>query len=312
MAPKISIVMATYNGEKYLSEQIDSIIKQTYTDWELIIRDDGSSDGTTDIILEYVRRYPVKIRFIIDTGNNLGVSQNFIYILSHTKAEYVMFCDQDDIWLQDKINVTLNKMDETEAKYGADMPVLVHTDLKVVDKDLNIISNSFRRYQNLDPFKGANLNRLLVQNTITGATVMVNRALADKIRLLPEHCIIYDWWIGLVAAAFGKIDYVPSATILYRQHRDNVTGAKKWGLFFILKTLIKGRAHIRAGLLRTQLQAESFLSIFKNELEGKDLELLVVYSTIKKRSFFIKRWILVRYRLLKAGFIRNIGLFLNI
>ncbi|MGB8225666.1 MAG: glycosyltransferase family 2 protein [Sedimentisphaerales bacterium] len=309
MSPKISIIMATYNGEQYLSEQIKSILEQSNKEWQLIIRDDNSEDNTNEVIKKYTQKYPENIKLASDRDSHIGTSQNFLHLLNHADIDYVMFCDQDDVWLPDKIEITFNKMRVIEEKFGAAMPALIHTDLKVVDKNLNIVSDSFWKFQHLFPQRGKTLNRLLVQNVITGGTVMINKALKNKIKLLPEQIIMYDWWISLVTAAFGKIDYVPKATVLYRQHDSNNIGAKKWSLSYIMNKARLNGSNFKS-ILQTQLQAKAFLDVFRDELTEKDIDLLNAYSTLSQQSFFIKRLNLIKYSFFKMGFLRNIGLFL--
>ena len=135
----IDILMATYNGGKYISEQINSILNQTYKEWTLYIRDDGSKDNTVDIIDDYCKKYPGKIIRIKDDKLGLGAKLNFSELMKYSKSNYCMFADQDDVWLNTKIEDTMNKMIEAENIHGKETPILVHTDLKVVDGNLNII-----------------------------------------------------------------------------------------------------------------------------------------------------------------------------
>ena len=139
----VDILMATYNGELYLEEQIKSIIKQSYKNWILYIRDDGSKDNTLKIINRYTYKYPDKIKLIADDRGNLGSNMNFKELMQYSKNEYCMFCDQDDVWLEDKIKLSLDKIKKLENKYGKNTPILVHTDLKVVNEKLDEISESF-------------------------------------------------------------------------------------------------------------------------------------------------------------------------
>ena len=313
--------MAVYNGEKYLSEQINSILGQSYKEWQLLIRDDGSRDTSPDIIKDYARRYPDNIRLITDQDGNIGVSQNFLRLLDHADTDYVMFCDQDDIWLPDKIEAAFAKIEDMESQFGKETPVLVHSDLKVCDKNMNIIMDSLWKYQYLDPTKGVTLNRLLVQNVVTGLSVMINKSLKQLIHSIPKDAISYDWWISLAAAAFGKIGYIKFPTALYRQHENNAIGAKKWQVWFAAKTFLFGKdkmlgksaaALANTILLKTQWQAKAFLDVFKNELTEKYIDLLNVYLTLDRQSFFVKRRNLIKYRFFKIGFLRNIGLFLTV
>lgn len=309
MFPDISILMAAYNGGQYLSEQINSILGQSYTEWRLIIRDDGSSDNSLNMIKEYIRRYPENIRLITDKDGRIGTSQNFLRLLSYADTDYIMFCDQDDVWLPEKISITMDKMRTCQETWGETTPLLIHTDLKVVDASLGPVSKSLWKYQHLDPRQGLSLNRLIVQNVITGCTIMINKALKDKIKLLPEQTLMYDWWISLAAAALGKIDYVPTATLLYRQHDNNDVGAKEWGLHYIMKMAKLGRTHLKTVLQNTQSQAQAFLDLFRDELTNKHIDSLNTYSTLGQQSFFLKRLCLIKYGFLKTGLLRNIGLF---
>jgi len=311
MLPKIAIIMSSYNGAEHLPRQISSILNQSYKDWQLFIRDDNSSDNTLDIIEDYARRYPDKVNLIRGEKRNIGISESFLSLLNYVESDYVMFCDQDDVWLSDKIKVTFDKMRETEEKFGFGTPVLIHTDLKVVDEGLNIVSDSLWRYQHLNPEKGKTLNRLLVQNVVTGCTMMINKALKNKIRFFPKQAIMHDWWASLVAAAFGKIDYVPTSTILYKQHDNSSIGAKEWDMGYMMKMAGLGKG-MKATLQKTRVQAGAFLDTFRDELSSEYSNLLDAYSNMDNQDFFNKRFNLIKYRFFKIGFLRNIGLFLTV
>ena len=224
--PTISICMATYNGEKFLREQLDSIISQSYQDWQLLIRDDGSDDNTISIVEEYASRLPAKMRLIKDDNNHLGASLNFGKLLEQTDTEYIMFSDQDDIWLPNKVELTLNAMKNAE-KINPDKPILIHTDLKVIDSQLRTIANSLWNYQKLFPETGDNLNKIMAHNVVTGCTVMINDAAKAVSIPIPPEAIMYDWWLALNVCRNGKIVHLPIQPILYRQHTDNQIGAKK-------------------------------------------------------------------------------------
>jgi glycosyltransferase involved in cell wall biosynthesis len=222
----IDILLATYNGRKYLREQIDSILAQSCQDWQLLIRDDGSDDDTLSIIKDYAIKYPVKIKLIEDNSGRLGVKLNFKRLLEHSTAEYLMFCDQDDVWLPQKIEATLNLMEATEEEYP-NKPILVHTDLRVVDSQLKTIAKSMWRYQRTSPETGNNLNKVTLQNVATGCTIMINRKAKTISLPIPEEAVMHDWWIVINVAKHGKIVYVPDQLVLYRQHPNNAVGAKK-------------------------------------------------------------------------------------
>lgn len=233
----INILISTYNGEKFISEQLDSLIEQTVQDFVVLIRDDGSTDSTVDIIKEYENRYPDKIIFIHDNLGNLGSSKSFMKLLEYSDKEYIMFCDQDDIWVPNKIELSLNKIKELEGIFSKDIPLLVFTDLMVVDENLNIISKSFRFYQKLDPQISTNWKKLLAQNVITGCTMIINRKAKEVCLPYLSEIMMYDHWIGVNVAKYGKIGWIDIPTVLYRQHRDNVAGAHKYGIKYIANKL---------------------------------------------------------------------------
>jgi glycosyltransferase involved in cell wall biosynthesis len=241
--PAISICMATYNGEPFLKQQLDSILAQSNQDWQLLVRDDGSDDDTVPIVEDYASRLPDKIRLIKDNGVRLGASLNFGKLLEYADTEYVMFSDQDDVWLPNKIELTLNAMKAAEQIYP-DKPVLIHTDLKVVDSDLNIIADSMWSYQKLFPEAGDDLSRIMAQNVVTGCTVMINKKAGAVSLPIPAEAIMYDWWLALNVCRHGKIIYVSIPSVLYRQHSRNQLGAQKARKINIVHFLKKLR-HIK-------------------------------------------------------------------
>lgn len=222
---QIAILLSTYNGEPYLREQLESVLKQTYTNWKLYIRDDGSTDATLAIINSYVEKYPDKIKLIMDDAGNLRSAASFMKLLENVQADYYMFCDQDDVWLPTKIEKTLNKLNVVEAQHP-DKPVLVFTDLAVVDAGLQPINNSMWKYSDIDPENAKNFYRTTCLSSVTGCTVMINNLLKAKILPYPKTARMHDWWMCLNAAHYGVVDYVNEATILYRQHGRNVLGAE--------------------------------------------------------------------------------------
>lgn len=224
--PSIDILLATYNGQVYLAEQIDSILAQSNQDWRLLIRDDESSDGTISIIGDYVSRYASKIKVIKDNDRHLGAKFNFQRLLEHSTAEYIMFCDQDDVWLPQKIEVTLRVMQAAEKDYP-EKPIMVHSDLIVVDGNLKKIADSKWAYEKIWPSEHDDLNRIISQNVATGCTIMINKKAKNVSLPVPSDAIMHDWWIAIKVAEHGKIVHIPEKLVLYRQHPDNLVGAKK-------------------------------------------------------------------------------------
>ncbi len=222
----IDILLATYNGQAYLREQIDSILAQSNQDWQLLIRDDASDDDTLSIIKDYVTRYPDRVKLIEDNSGHLGASLNFQRLLENSITEYIMFCDQDDVWLPNKIEATLKLMKTTEKSYP-DKPILVHTDLRVVDSQLKTIATSTWRYQKTPPETGNDFNKVMLQNVATGCTIMINEKAKVVSLPIPKEAVMHDWWIAINVAKHGEIVYIPDQLVLYRQHLNNAVGAKK-------------------------------------------------------------------------------------
>ena len=302
----IDILMATYNGAKFIGTQIDSILNQNYKEWKLYIRDDGSKDNSVEIIKSYQEKYPEKIILIEDEKRGLGAKLNFAELLKYSKSEYCMFCDQDDFWLENKISSTLEKMKLIEETSVHNTPILVHTDLKVVDEDLEIINNSFFEYQKLN-YVFKDLNHLLVQNNITGCTMMMNRPLLDMIDEVPAECIMHDWWIGLVASAFGKIGYLSEPTILYRQHGNNEVGAHKYNSIGYLKNKASNINKINNSINDSIKQANKFYDKFGSKLDDKDKKVVNLFVEIRNKNIISRKNCVIKNKFLKSGFVRNIG-----
>lgn len=306
MLENVDILMAVYNGKRYLQEQIESILIQDYPHFHILIRDDGSSDGTQELINEYVNKYPDKIR-LIESSQPLGAQGNFSELMQASQSPYIMLSDQDDVWRRDKISKTLAKMKETEKMLGNKKPVLIHTDLVVVDADLKLIHPSFWRFSRCSPHRHHSLNRLLVQNVVTGCTCMMNRPLLNVALPIPKETIMHDWWLALVASAFGTIRTVSGATMFYRQHQHNVLGAQSYGSLQYLRNGVK---KLWAPNPKKVQQAEEFYRRYALELSRDHLELLKTYLSLPERSFLSSRLLMLKHRFLKQGLIRKAGAFL--
>lgn len=228
MENKIYILMATYNGEKYLKEQLDSLFNQTCQNWILFVHDDNSTDNTLNIIKEYKKIYSQKIKLLDEKISSGGAKKNFTYLLNNIddSYDYIMFCDQDDIWVEDKIEVSLKKMKEVEAN-NPFLPVLIHTDLNVVDANLNLLSDSFFKYQKINPQWSKDFELSLVQNSVTGCTMIINKQAQEIALPIGANAIMHDWWILLrVLQKNGIVEYLKESTVLYRQHYLNEVGAQ--------------------------------------------------------------------------------------
>ncbi len=219
----VDILLATYNGEKFIHKQLDSILAQDYHDWILYVRDDNSTDSTPEILNQYTQKYPPKIQIVKDTLGNLGFCQNFKQLMYYSANPYIMFCDQDDIWKHDKVSGELKYIKKIEEKY-TDVPILVFSDLEGIDANDNLIFESFiqkNRYE-INPIL---FSRLLFRNVVTGCTIMMNRLLLSHMLQMPDSIKCHDHWAALVCLLHGgKIEYLDKPTVSYRQHSDNQIG----------------------------------------------------------------------------------------
>ena len=276
---------------------------QSCQNWKLLVRDDSSKDETLPILQKFANK--VKKVEIIPDNINIGAKASFARLveaaLENDSWDYLMFADQDDIWMKNKIEKTLLKMKNSHEG----IPLLVHSDVSVADSNLQIIHRSLWEYQNIDPNKDT-FNNFLLKNAVTGCTIMMNRQLAQMILPIPNEAIMHDWWIAMVASAFGKIAYIDEPLMLYRQHGTNDTGAKNYGWGYFIKKFIE-----RPSLDRYLAQAEIFLCMYEDKLDDNSKEMLLVLKDFNSFSKFKKIKVIIRYKLWKNGFIRNIGLLVN-
>lgn len=300
----VDILLATYNGELFIKEQLESLINQTYKDIRIIIRDDGSIDNTINIIESYARKYSSFITVIKDDKKCGSAESNFMEILKYAQSDYAMFCDQDDVWLPEKVELTLNKMIEIESTEG-DKPILVFSTYKIVDSDLNPIymdekNNQIAAY-NLE------FNRLLVQNYVTGCLIMMNKKLYKLLGEYEHGIMMHDWWAALVASSLGVIYHIKDITMLYRQHANNVVGAVniKSTKYRISKLFDK---RSRFSHLLYLKQALILKSRYYHTMDCKNKTILDKFISIFNYKNKIKRIIMLLYgRYTKSDFVRVIG-----
>ncbi|WP_284451862.1 glycosyltransferase family 2 protein [Methylophaga thalassica] len=230
----VYILLAAFNGERFIGEQISSIRSQTYANWKLIIRDDGSTDKTKDIILKHIQS-DSRIKLIESDQEQKGCVRNFAVLMAYAKknhAEYICFSDQDDVWRSEKISILIKQMEALESHFTKTMPMLVYSDLEVVDEQLRLIYTSYMNQQRLSHPEFETLSRLLVENTVTGCAMLINRALLQIASPIPNTIIIHDWWVALCAAMTGKLYFVDKPLIKYRQHQNNTIGLTSYSQIF--------------------------------------------------------------------------------
>ena len=303
-SPTVLVLLATYNGEKFVREMIDSVLAQDFEDIKIILSDDCSKDSTAAILDEYADNFPGKITHY-RSGLRFGCAQkHFMHLLQNFhNAPYVMFCDQDDVWHKDKIRLTLEKMKKTEGEECA--PSLVHTDLRVVDGSLNEIAPSFCENSVIDGNRVA-LNQLLVQNVVTGCTMMLNRPLANLATSKQggeDEMLMHDWWLAILAAAVGKIAFLNTPTIDYRQHGNNSVGAKNVYSPSYLLARLKGKS-MKKAMQNAAKQSGAFLKVFDEHLNFDQKQMLGDFAKTQNLSLFKRNAIYRKYKLYKNGFLR--------
>lgn len=250
-AQRVVIAMATYNGGRFIEEQIQSIQAQSYSDWVLYVRDDGSRDDTVQKVLQ-IEREDHRVKLVRDELGNQGPIGNFSTLMEFAlerNADYVFFADQDDVWHAEKIATMLAGMQELELTHDVQTPLLVHCDLAVVNEVLQPIAKSFVQFSRLSPTT-ADLGVLLCQNQVTGCACLMNRALLELACPVPPNVLMHDWWLALLASSVGKIGFIPKPLVQYRQHGGNVLGAVSFGRR--VKQLLFSPRHwkLRMGVVR--------------------------------------------------------------
>jgi len=286
---QICVVMGTYNGVRFVEQQIESIFDQTCGDWSLLVRDDKSSDQTWDIL----SRYEQDRLTIVKAPQRQGVIQNFnelLLLASETSSRYIALADQDDIWNREKLSQQLSLMQQLETE-DPDQPILIHSDLEVVDETLGQIAPSFMRYQGIRDEEINPLQVLLVQNYVTGCTVLINRPLLEVSLPVPDEALMHDWWLALCAAVFGKIACIEAPLVRYRQHGNNQVGAKH------IKSLLNpfrnnyyqlwnaGRQVLVKSIAQAQVLADR---VRHNASESPDLPVIEAYAQLQQTGSFCR------------------------
>ena len=308
----IAVLLATYNGEQFLSAQLESLLRQTYTDFTIYVSDDFSTDSTNEIIKEYSEKYPTKIINLPNKYRFGNARDNFLSLINRVDADCYLFCDQDDVWNSEKMEILCNEYQ----KHPKDIPTLIYSDLTVVDKNLCIINSSFISMMNLS--KDTTWKKLLIQNSITGCTLLINKPLADLYKsnintIINENIIMHDHFFALLASIFGKIYFIDRPLIKYRQHETNSVGAKNVKAFSYIIQKIKKIQDGKNLIKQTEVQAGELLKTFPETMKNN-----IIYSTIESyyhltsKPKLYKCIFLIKNNLLKNSFGRIIFQFLTI
>lgn len=308
----ITIIMAVYNGQEYIREQLESLKDQTYTEWRLVIRDDRSSDKTAEIVKKFSDEVEQEVIFKVNEKPSGSAKNNFALLINDAKeSDYVMFCDQDDIWKKDKIEITFNKMKQAEERYGRDFPLLVHGDVEVIDENGNINADSMFEMSHINA--DSKLPQILIQNHVTGCTMMCNKKLIAGISeyASSEYIIMHDYLVALYASVFGKIEVIKKPLLSYRQHSGNSVGAKNNNnAVYLLKRLANGRKSYKEAMETSRNQVKFFVEIYREELAAekycKEYELMSGYASLGSRAKLYRIMFYKKNHIWKNGTIRKI------
>jgi glycosyltransferase involved in cell wall biosynthesis len=306
----VDILLATYNGARFVKCQIDSILERMRPGWRILVRDDGSTDSTVEILERLARRWPECITLVPNRDERLGPSGNFARLMKHATADYILFSDQDDVWLPGRIDLPLERIQALESAHGSETPILVHTDLAVVDESLRRLGPSFWQYSGIDPRGGDAIGRLLVRNVVTGCATTFNRALARLACPIPSNAIMHDWWLALVASGCGRLEYISEPTVLYRQHQGNCIGAQPWQWPQVLRRnlfRLVDRSAAGEELRMLSAQARALLQRTKRLLSPENRTTVEALADLQQWGFFRRRYEALCHGLLKCDLASNIG-----
>lgn len=263
----VAICMSTYNGEKYLEEQLQSLFNQTYSNIKIYVRDDGSSDKTKEVL----QKYKDKIT-IIESTENLGVTQSFMSLLNYVEdADYYAFCDQDDVWLPNKIERAVEKLEDTKKE----IPTMYFSDYDYYDENMNYINRSAVNKN------GPSFQNALVECISLGMNMVINHSLRDIIvKNKMKKAMYHDWIIYLIATGIGNVIYDREVTVKYRRHSKNVSNANQNFIKFQIwriKQIFK-----KSYFKQVKEQLIEFENIYKEKLNIKDKKLLSLFT---KRNY---------------------------
>jgi len=311
--PLVDVLLPTFNGEKYLPDLLSSISKQSYKNFRLIGCDDASSDRSFNILKECDLFLKNQFYFLRN-DENLGVVVNVKNLLENSVASYNMFADQDDFWLDDKIAKSLKKIQEAEGFFGTCTPIVVFTDSYIGDENLIKQSESLLKRNgyfgyspksSIERFKG-----LMVQNIASGCTMIINRALKERLKLMPEKAIMHDWWVMLAASAMGKVICLSDKTMVYREHKNNTLGLRPLSFFLATLNIIVNPLEAKRRIEMTYKQAEIFRDTYFEFLSEDVKYLLNEYISLSHHGFSQRCRVLWRNEFKKSSVSKTIGFYL--
>ena len=309
----MEILLATYNGERHLDALLHSLEIQTYGNWIVIARDDCSTDRTSGLLQVWQQRLKGKLVILPDSGpTSIGSCLNFGVLMQASRSDYVMFADQDDVWIPDKVKASLEALLALEACWGSDTPCLVCSDAVVVDEHLTLRHPSRWRHSGTFPNRLIRPVQISLDNPVQGCTAIVNRALLNLSLPVPAVASYGDWWLALSALAFGKVFYIKKPTLLWRRHDSNASHYSSLTDDFLANLRGLNTAHLRVkSMLSKSLPiVGEFLARYSSQLASGDRAALEAFLRLGRSSFFSRRYLILRHHILFTSLIKSIGFFL--
>ncbi len=293
----VEVLLCTYNGEPYLAEFLASLSAQTFRDFQLVVRDDCSSDETLRVIKDSSDQFLNPPHIVENSTPSGSAMANFSNILSARSPAYAFLADQDDIWKSDKISRSLARMKELEAQHGVETPILLHGDLEVIDGSGKFCHRSFWEYKKIDPSYGRHVATALMHPSVVGCTALLNRSLLEKLGPIPPDAVMHDWWINLLAATFGKVDYLEDPLVSYRIHGGNASKPRQVNLGYVVSSLNRSIDQGRRWMNVRMRQGKAFHLAYGSSAPAAAKELLERFATLDEAGQLEKR-----IRLLKGGY----------
>lgn len=312
MTIDVDIVLPCFNAGAWIDPFMNRLLSLDLPPWRLVARDDGSSDDSLAVLRRWQARLGPRMLLVEAGGGNLGVNGNYNAVLAATSARWILTADPDDVWLPNHA-VTLGALIEAEKRLGAEVPIAVATDAVVVDEDLAFVAPSFWRWSHNVPKKRAPLRRMAMESPALGSTMAVNRALLDAALPIPPGAAYQDWWLVLVATAFGALVTLPEATILYRRHEQSMTkGPFAASLSAALRRTLRaptaGRARVDFLIRQAARQAESFVQTYQTRLATRDVAALRALAALPEMNPITRRAAVIRHGLWFTWWMKNLGL----
>jgi glycosyltransferase involved in cell wall biosynthesis len=283
---KISVILTTFNGSKYIEKQLESILNQTVQPDEIIICDDRSTDKTVFLLNKYLVNNKIKL-FVNE--KQLGVVENFKQAAKLAlNGNWIVFSDQDDIWALQKLRRLIDEMKLIDDYVT---PTLIYSDLSVIDKNDEIIANSFWKKQKIKPGK-VNFTRLLYGNVVTGCTMIINYPMAEEFFNMDKGNYLHDEWLALIAYSFGKVKFLNERLVLYRTHENNITFSQNNKAPGVIELIKEDLDHLlgKCEFLPRQFDlAQEFLLKYSEKLDSKNKEIIEKFIKLKNKSYLVKR-----------------------